>query len=78
MKGALHRDARPSSNVHGNRATASDAFELALLKHAQQGDLRIHWYLPDLIEEDRTVVHQLKSGAALLHCTGKGALLMTK
>src|ERR1700686_594855 len=69
---------RDDPDIDGNRSRAPDAFDLALLEHAKQGNLRIDWHLADLVEEDGTSIGQLEPAAALLHRSGERSLFVTK
>src|SRR5262249_49434137 len=66
------------ANIDRNGATASDSFELAFLKDAEQHNLRLDRNLADFVEEDRPHVRQFKAAAALLHCSRERSFLMAK
>src|SRR5438876_712921 len=53
-------------------------FDLSLLKHAEQCDLRLRRNVADLVEKDGPGMRQLETAAALLHRTGEGALLVAE
>jgi hypothetical protein len=44
------------SHVHPKRLSAPDAFEFPLLEHSQQGGLRLHRKLANLVQKDRSAV----------------------
>ncbi len=46
-----------------DRRAATDRHILALLQHAQQARLRLHWHVADFIEEQRTAIGLFKTSA---------------
>jgi hypothetical protein len=58
--------------------SASNALELAFLKHPQQGDLGFRRHLTDLIQKKRSPIGRLKATDAPLHRSSKGAFFMSK
>ena len=67
VRGSDHADV----DLDGMRV--SDAFELALLNHAQQLGLKGRAHRPDLVEEDRALVGLLEPTLAVGHGAGEGA-----
>ena len=65
-----HRDAQ--------RLRAADAFEHAVLQHAQEPHLRRERQLADLVEEQRAAVGALEPAAALRGGTGEAAALVAE
>src|SRR5580692_1781163 len=66
------------SNVNGDALRTSNSLEFAFLEHAQQGDLRFDWHIPDLIEEDRAMVRYFETAGVPLIGAGEGAFLVTE
>src|SRR2546425_1205320 len=60
--------------VHGVGFAAADGFELALLEHAEQLDLRLERQAPALVEEDGPTVGKLEAAAPPIDGAGEGAL----
>src|SRR5713101_9374635 len=60
--------------VHGLGPTAAHGFELALLEHAEQLDLRLERQIPDLVEEDGPMVGKLEAADPPIDGAGEGAL----
>ena len=65
-------------HVHLERALAADAFEFALLQHAQQLGLERRRYLADLVEQQRAAVGELEASGPLADGAGEGALLVAE
>ena len=57
---------------------AAHALELALLQHAQEGDLDRRRQLADLVEEDRAAGGQLEAALAALQSAGEGSPLVAE
>src|SRR5437899_13084213 len=60
--------------VHGLGLAAAQGFELALLAHAEQLDLRLERQVPDLVEEDGPTVGKLEAADPPIDGAGEGAL----
>src|SRR5260370_9323531 len=58
--------------------TTADPFDLALLQHAQQRDLRFGWQVTDFVEQDGATVRRFESAETSLQRAGKGALLVAE
>jgi hypothetical protein len=67
---------QPHVDLH--RLAAADAFELALLQHAQQLGLEGRRDVADLVEEQRAAVRHLEAALAVAHGAGEGALLVAE
>src|SRR5580658_4953358 len=66
------------THIHWNALCASNAFELAFLKHPQQGDLRFGRHFADLVEKNRPVVRDFEAPSIPLIGTGEGAFLVSE
>jgi hypothetical protein len=66
------------SNIGRNGAATSYSFELALLKHAQQRNLRFGRKLAYFIEKDGAGVRHFKTALAALESPGECPCLMAK
>jgi hypothetical protein len=49
-----------------------------LLEHPQQGKLRFHWKLTDLVQEDRSAICRFKAARAPLQSAGECAFLVSE
>ena len=67
---------RHHSYIYLERCSAPDAFEFPLLEHSQQGNLRLHGKLADLVEKDRTAARCFKAARAPLQSAGERAFLV--
>src|ERR1700722_16804704 len=66
------------TDVDRNALSASNALELAFLKHPQQGDLGLVRHFTNLIEKNRPVVRDFEASGMPLIGTGKGAFLVAE
>src|SRR6202043_2223860 len=66
------------AHIHWNALSPSHAFELAFLKHPQQGHLGFARHLTDLIEKNRPVVRDFEAPGMALIGAGEGALLVAE
>src|ERR1700736_2833031 len=66
------------THVDWNALSASNALELAFLKHPQHGDLGFTRHLTDLIEKNRPVVRDFEAPGMALIGPGEGALLVAE
>src|SRR5580704_5696533 len=66
------------TDVDWNALSASDAFELMFLKHAQQGNLGFARHIADLVEENRPMVRDLEASRVPLISAGERAFLVTE
>jgi hypothetical protein len=48
-------------NMNGPEIEFDWAKRIALLQHAQQGDLRLRWNVADLIQKDRSAIGQFEA-----------------
>src|SRR2546430_423662 len=66
------------AHVHRDWMTAADPFDLALLQHPQQRDLRFGRQVADFVEQDGATVRRFESAETSLQRAGKGALLVAE
>ena len=66
------------AGVRPQRLMAAHALELALLQHAQEGDLDRRRQLAHLVEEDRAPGGQLEAALAALQSAGEGSPLVAE
>ena len=69
---------RYDPHVDLDRLGASDAFELALLQHAQQLDLDVQGDVSDLVEKQRPAVGQFESPGTARDGSGERSLFVTE
>ena len=69
---------RHHASVRPQRLAAAHALELALLEHAQEGDLDRRRQLAHLVEEDRAAGRQLEAALAPLQGAGEGSPLVAE
>ena len=67
---------RQHSDIDDDRLVSPHTFELPLLKHSQQGDLRFLGQLSDFIQKDGPAVGRLEPTEASLERSGERALFM--
>src|SRR5437899_89868 len=60
--------------VHGLGPAAAHGFELTLLEHAEQLDLRLERQVPNLVEEDGPTMGKLEAADPPIDGAGEGAL----
>ena len=66
------------ANVDRNALSASNALELAFLKHPQQGHLGFARHLTDLVEKNRPVVGDFEAPGVPLVGAGERAFLIAE
>src|SRR6185295_13249209 len=66
------------TDVHGNRVTVADAFDLAILEDTEQCDLGFRGQIADFVEEDRAAVGGFESPQTPLQRARERALLVAK
>jgi hypothetical protein len=66
------------ADVYGDRSRSPHALKIALLKDAQQGDLRLRRNVADFIQEDRSAICQLKAAQMPLRRSCKSAFLVAE
>src|SRR6266566_1218726 len=66
------------SNISGDDAVPAHSFELALLKHSKQCNLRFSRKFADFIEKNGAGVRQLKTALPALQSAGEGPFLVAK
>src|SRR5258708_15667816 len=57
---------------------AAEAAQLVIFQDSKQFGLRSHWHFPNLIEQNRSALGELKAAGASLESAGEGALFMTE
>src|SRR6266853_1669001 len=66
------------THIDGNRMSAPQAFDLAFLKYAQQGDLGLGGELPDFVQEDGAAVRGLEPPESPLEGAGERSLVVAE
>src|SRR5580658_3768004 len=69
---------RQDTDVDGDGICPSDAFEFALLQHAQKRDLGLRRDIADLVQKDGPAVCPFKASQMPLNRSSRGAFLVSK
>src|ERR1700729_3282388 len=67
---------RDQAGIGSKRVRAPETLEFAFLKDAQELRLKLQSDFPDLVEEDRSAMCQLKATDPLGDCSGKSSFFM--